>query len=121
MKKPRQTVNPPFIGRTYQKYKKLFLSHKEVVETFPFGPEVAVYKTNQKIFAILTVEDGIWYSNLKCDPIWAEVLRKKHPAVQPGYHMNKKHWNTVTLDGSLPNNLILKMVELSYVLVSPRK
>jgi predicted DNA-binding protein (MmcQ/YjbR family) len=117
----KKTETSPFAGRTYQKYKKLFLSHKRSVETFPFGPEVAVYKTNQKIFAILTVEAGVWYINLKCDPMWAEVLRRKHPAIQPGYHMNKKHWNTVTLDRSLPASLIRKMVELSYVLVSPKK
>jgi predicted DNA-binding protein (MmcQ/YjbR family) len=99
-----------FTGRSYQKYKKLFLSHKSAIETFPFGPEVAVYKTHNKMFATLVVEGNIWYSNLKCDPMWAETLRKKHKSVQPGYHMNKKHWNTITLDGSLPDSLIRQMV-----------
>ena len=99
-----------FTGRSYQKYKKLFLSHKSAIETFPFGPEVAVYKTLNKMFATLVVEGNIWYSNLKCDPMWAETLRKKHKSVQPGYHMNKKHWNTITLDGSLPDSLIRQMV-----------
>jgi len=117
MKKPTS----PFSGRTYQKYKKLFLSHKGAVETFPFGPEVAVYKTRNKMFATLVAEEGLWYSNLKCDPLWSETLRKKHKTIQPGYHMNKKHWNTVTLDGSLPDSLIRQMVELSYVLVAPQK
>jgi predicted DNA-binding protein (MmcQ/YjbR family) len=111
----------PFTGRAYQKYKKLFLSHKDAIETFPFGPEVAVYKAHNKIFATLVVEEGVWYSNLKCDPMWTETLRKKHKNIQPGYHMNKKHWNTVTLDGSLPESLIRQMVELSYVLVTPKK
>ena len=121
MKKQKKLANSPFTGRTYQKQRKLFISYPGAIETFPFGPEVAVYKTNQKMFALLVVEDGIWYANLKCDPLWAEALRKKHPAIQPGYHMNKKHWNTVTLDGSLPASLIRKMVELSYVLVSPAR
>jgi len=111
----------PFTGRAYQKYKKIFLSHKGAIETFPFGPEIAVYKAHNKMFATLMAEEEIWYSNLKCDPMWAETLRKKHKSIQPGYHMNKKHWNTVTLDGSLPENLIRRMVELSYVLVTPKK
>jgi predicted DNA-binding protein (MmcQ/YjbR family) len=111
----------PLTGRVYQKYKKLFLSHKVSIETFPFGPEVAVYKAHNKMFATLAAEEGIWYSNLKCDPLWAETLRKKHKWIQPGYHMNKKHWNTVTLDGSLPDSLIRQMAELSYVLVAPKK
>jgi len=111
----------PFSGHAYQKYKKLFLSHKGAIETFPFGPEIAVYKTHNKMFATLAIDENIWYSNLKCDPMWSETLRKKHKTIQPGYHMNKKHWNTITLDGSLPDSLIRKMVELSYILVSPNR
>jgi predicted DNA-binding protein (MmcQ/YjbR family) len=110
-----------FAGRTYQKYRKLFLAKPGAMETFPFGPQVAVYKAGGKMFATLSPEEGAWYANLKCDPLWAQALRKQYPAVQPGYHMNKKHWNTVTLDGSLPKNLVRKMVELSFVLVSPAK
>jgi predicted DNA-binding protein (MmcQ/YjbR family) len=53
--------------------------------------------------------------------MWAEALRKKHKSIQPGYHMNKKHWNIITLNGSLPDSLIRQMVELSYVLVMPKK
>jgi predicted DNA-binding protein (MmcQ/YjbR family) len=112
-------TNSLFTGRTYQKYRKLFLAKPDTVETFPFGPQVAVYKTRGKMFASLSPEEDVWYANLKCDPIWAQSLRKKYPAIQPGYHMNKRHWNTVTLDGSLPDSLIRKMVGLSYVLVSP--
>ena len=110
-----------FTGKTYQKYRKLFLGKSCTVETFPFGPQVAVYKTSGKMFATLSPDEGVWYANLKCDPIWAQALRKQYPAVQPGYHMNKRHWNTVTLDSSLPDSLIRKMVELSYILVSPSK
>jgi predicted DNA-binding protein (MmcQ/YjbR family) len=113
------STSPLLKGRTYQKYRKLFLKKPKAEETFPFGPEVAVYKANGKMFATLGQGDGVWSANLKCDPIWAQSLRKKYPSIQPGYHMNKRHWNTVVLDGSLPLNLIRKMVELSYVLVSP--
>ncbi|HTC19644.1 MAG TPA: MmcQ/YjbR family DNA-binding protein [bacterium] len=112
---------PSFTGRTYQKYRKLFLAKPGALETFPFGPGVAVYKAKGKLFATLSPEKGVWYCNLKCDPLWALALRKQYPSVQPGYHMNKKHWNTLTLDGSLPDSLVRKMAELSYVLVSPPK
>ena len=91
------------------------------METFPFGPAVAVFKVKGKMFATLAEDEGVWYCNLKCDPVWALALRKQYPAVQPGYHMNKKHWNTVTLDGSLPESLIRKMTKLSYVLAAPAK
>jgi predicted DNA-binding protein (MmcQ/YjbR family) len=115
------TTFPLLTGRTYQKYRKLFLAKPGTEETFPFGPEVAVYKVKGKMFATLGQEDDVWSANLKCDPIWALSLRKKYPSIQPGYHMNKRHWNTVVLDGSLPPSLFHKMVELSYVLVSPAK
>src|ERR1039458_2260376 len=119
----KTTGNPSFCftGRTYQKYRKLVLSKPGAKETFPFGPQVAVYKTRGKMFATLGPTEGVWHANLKCDPLWALALRKQFPSVQPGYHMNKKHWNTVVLDGSLPDGLVRKMVELSYVLVSPVK
>ncbi len=111
----------PFTGRTFKKYRRLFLAKPGAVETFPFGPGVAVYKTKGKMFATLSQERGLWFINLKCDPLWAQALRKQYPAVQPGYHMNKKHWNTLTMDGSLPDSLVRKLVELSHVLVSPAK
>ena len=115
---------PPFnrfSGPSYRKYKKMFLAHPGAVETYPFGPGAAVYKNRAgKIFAILSREDEAWFVNLKCDPHWALSLRREHPrAVEPGYHMNKKHWNTVRLTGGLPPALVRKMVELSYLLVKP--
>ena len=119
--KSKESVSLFLTGRSYQKYRKLVLAKPNAVETFPFGPEVAVYKVNGKMFATLAQDDGVWSANLKCDPMWALSLRKKYPAIQPGYHMNKRHWNTVLLDGSLPPILVRKMVELSYVLVAPAK
>ncbi len=119
--KSARIPSSPFTGRICHKYRKLFLTKPGSLETFPFGPQVAVYKTKGKMFATLSLEESVWYANLKCDPLWAQTLRKQYPAIQPGYHMNKRHWNTITLDGSLPDSLIRKMVELSYVLVSPAK
>ena len=116
-----KTVSSPFTGRTFRKYRKLFLAKPEAEETFPFGPQVAVYKVKGKMFATLGQSEGVWSANLKCDPLWALSLRKKYPSVQPGYHMNKRHWNTVVLDGTLPPSLVRKMVEFSYVIVSPAK
>ena len=118
MKRP---ASNPFAGPSYHKHKKLLLAHPGAVETYPFGPEVAVYKNRAgKIFAILSREEDAWFVNLKCDPHWALTLRGEHPrSIEPGYHMNKKHWNTVSLDGSLPRGLLKKMVDLSYVLVTP--
>lgn len=95
-----------------------YLSGKpQARENFPFGPEVAVYKVCHKMFATLTVESGLPRVNLKCDPDEALALRDKFPAVQPGHHMNKKHWNTVYLDGSINNADIARMIDNSYDLV----
>lgn len=93
------------------------LSKHKAKENFPFGPEVAVYKVCHKMFATLTVEDGLPRINLKCDPDEALALRDKYPAVQPGYHMNKKHWNTVFLDGSVSVAEVERMIDNSYSLV----
>ncbi len=83
----------------------------------PFGPEVPVYKVGNKIFAILAWEKSPLEISLKCDPENALFLRRHFPAVRPGYHLNKKHWNTVTMDGSIANEDIRKMIVESYELV----
>jgi len=77
-----------------------------------------VFKVRGKMFALITVQDTPLRINLKCDPELALHLRAAYPAVQPGYHMNKKHWNTITLDGSLPDTEILTMIDDSYDLVA---
>ncbi|MGI8557461.1 MAG: MmcQ/YjbR family DNA-binding protein [Solirubrobacteraceae bacterium] len=82
------------------------------VEEFPFGPDTRVFKVGGKIFAILG--DAL---SLKCEPELAESLRAAHPAIGPGYHLNKRHWNTLTLDGSLEERLVGELVEDSYDLV----
>ena len=87
------------------------------VETYPFGPDTAVYKVGGKMFALLPHSADPPRLSLKCDPEWAEVLRNAYDAVSPGYHLNKKHWNTIVLDGSIPDDELDEMIEHSYQLV----
>jgi predicted DNA-binding protein (MmcQ/YjbR family) len=86
-------------------------------ESTPFGPEVLVFKVGGKIFALTDPADFPPRMNLKCDPERAIRLREEFEGVIPGYHMNKKHWNTVTIDGSIPSSLIAEWIDHSYDLV----
>ena len=90
------------------------------MECFPFDEETLVFKVDEKIFA-LTSLDGELSINLKCDPASAIELREKYSAVTPGYHMNKKHWNTVNIDGTIPDNEIFSWIDHSYSLVKKKK
>jgi predicted DNA-binding protein (MmcQ/YjbR family) len=89
-------------------------------EEFPFGAELSVFKVEGKIFALLALTDQPLRIRLKCDPALAEDLRKAYPSVIPGWHLNKRHWNTVIIDGSLPDTMVCDMVEDSYDLVVSR-
>ncbi len=93
------------------------LSFPQTEETLPFGPEVIVYKVAGKMFALLSPEDAPPRVNLKCDPERALELRDRYEAILPGYHMNKRHWNTVLLDGTLPAGLVREMIDHSFDLV----
>ena len=93
------------------------LGKPEAQKDFPFGPDVAVMKVRGKMFATLGDEQGEGRMNLKCDPDQALALRDIFEAVIPGYHMNKKHWNTIKLDGSIPVGEIQRMIDHSYALV----
>lgn len=86
-------------------------------EEIPFGPDVFVYKVGGKIFALLAWPAAPLKLSLKCDPDFALALRDQYQAVQPGYHLNKKHWNSITLDGSLPEAEIWSLIDHSYTLV----
>jgi predicted DNA-binding protein (MmcQ/YjbR family) len=97
--------------------KKYLLNKPEAVEDFPFGPEAAVYKVCDKMFALIAEEDNDARINLKCDPAEAEQLRMVFDAVRPGYHMNKKHWNTIVINGSIPDAEVKRMIDNSYALV----
>jgi predicted DNA-binding protein (MmcQ/YjbR family) len=88
--------------------------------SYPFGPQTAVFKVAGKIFGVVGLEHVPGQITLKCDPEHGEVLRAEHAAISVGYHMNKRHWITVTLDGSLPAALIEELVEDSFDLVAPR-
>jgi predicted DNA-binding protein (MmcQ/YjbR family) len=90
------------------------------VEDQPFGDGVAVFKVGGKMFALVPLAGEPDSVNLKCDPDWALELRAVYAAVRPGYHMNKRHWNTVELDGSVDDDELRTMVEHSYELVVRR-
>jgi predicted DNA-binding protein (MmcQ/YjbR family) len=90
------------------------LSFPEASEDQPFGPDVDVYKVVGKMFAILSPEDDPPAISLKCDPLLAVELREEYEAVAPGYHLNKAHWNTVTLNGSVPDRELKIMISHSY-------
>ena len=94
-----------------------FLSLPETWLDFPFGPDVRVYKVKKKMFGTMGWEAGLARINLKCDPAEAEMLREIFASVLPGYHMNKAHWNTVLLDGSVPKGETERMIDHSYGLV----
>ena len=92
------------------------ISKEGVTESLPFGDDTLVFKKKGKIFALVNLE-GDLSLNLKCDPGYATELRERYPAVIPGYHMNKKHWNTINLDGTVPDKEIFSWIDHSYVIV----
>jgi predicted DNA-binding protein (MmcQ/YjbR family) len=96
------------------------ISKKNVTESFPFGNDTLVFKINERIFALANLE-GDLSINLKCDPAMAIELRERYSSVIPGYHMNKKHWNTIILDGTVPDKEIYSWIDHSYDLVLKRK
>lgn len=102
---------------TPEELKAACLDHHGAVEDFPFAPEVSVFKVAGKVFAITRLDEHPLAVSLKSDPELAVNLRAAHPAIRPGYHLNKRHWNTVTIDGSLGEEMVLDMIEDSYDLV----
>jgi predicted DNA-binding protein (MmcQ/YjbR family) len=97
--------------------REVLLAKPHAEEETPFGPEALVYKVGGKMFALLTVEEIPVRMNLKCDPERALDLRDRHEGIIPGYHMNKKHWNTLVLDQTLSADLIRELIDHSYSLV----
>jgi len=95
------------------------LSKAEVTESFPFDNETLVFKVKGKMFLLAGINSPLSI-NVKCGPEKAQELREKFPAVQPGYHMNKSHWNTIYIDGSLDDQLIYKWIDESYYLVASK-
>lgn len=87
-------------------------------ESLPFGPDALVFKVKGKMFLLLALDTDPLQFNVKCEPGKAEELRETYEAVLPGYHMNKKHWNTVLVDGTIPARLLQEWIKDSYNLVN---
>ena len=102
---------------TFDALRAYCLSMKGATEDMPFGEDVLVFRVMSRLFALTGLDAHPQTVNLKCDPEWALELRARYEAVQPGYHMNKKHWNTVVLDGSIPLDEVREMIDHSYDLV----
>ncbi|MEZ5044288.1 MAG: MmcQ/YjbR family DNA-binding protein [Saprospiraceae bacterium] len=93
------------------------MNKKGVEETFPFGEETLVFKVMGKMFALTGLDDIEFKVNLKCDPDWAIELRETYPAIQAGWHMSKKHWNTVHFEEGLEDKFLCQLIDHSYDLV----
>jgi predicted DNA-binding protein (MmcQ/YjbR family) len=103
---------------TREELRAFCLSFNAAVEDFPFSPEISVFKVRGRMFALSWMDARPLKVNLKCDPEDAVRLRAEHEGlIIPGYHMNKRHWNTVTVDGELPDRLVRELIEDSYDLV----
>ncbi len=97
--------------------RKYCLQKEQVTEGFPFGEQTLVFKVAGKMFLLAALESSPFQFNVKCDPELAEEYRASYPAVIPAWHMNKKHWNTVIMDGSVPAKLVRTMIDDSFRLV----
>jgi len=97
------------------------LSKPDAEETFPFGPDTLVYKVNGKMFLLTGFDNERLQFNVKCNPDKALELREEFPCVLPGYHMNKKHWNTIVVDGSVSSKQLKEWIDDSYELVKGKK
>ena len=98
------------------------LSKPDTEETLPFGPDTLVFKVNTKVFLLTGLDSHPLQFNVKCDPDKAVELREEYPhCVLPGYHMNKKHWNTIIVDGALTNKQLQDFIDDSYYLVKGKK
>jgi predicted DNA-binding protein (MmcQ/YjbR family) len=103
---------------THKEVEKYLLSLPDAALDYPFGENTAVYKTDDKMFALVRENKEPVQISLKCDPILAETLRAKYDTVMPGYHLNKKHWNTIVLTGQIPWEDIKDLIRHSYDLVT---
>jgi predicted DNA-binding protein (MmcQ/YjbR family) len=100
-----------------EEFRDYCLSKKFVTESFPFDEQTLVFKVAGKMFALSGLEHSPSKVNLKCDPERAIDLRAEYDEIIAGWHMSKKHWNTVTIEGSIPNKLIIELIDHSYTLV----
>ena len=103
-----------------ERLRELCAAYRGADETYPFGEGNAVYKVGGKMFALVPLDADPPRISLKCDPEWSEVLRNAYDAVRPGYHLNKRHWNTIVLDGTIAEDEVAELIAHSYGLVAPR-
>jgi predicted DNA-binding protein (MmcQ/YjbR family) len=103
-----------------EQFREYCLGKPNATEGTPFGPDTLVFKVGGKIFAIASLDEIPARANLKCDPDLALELRDRYEQVRPGYHMNKKHWNTIELENGIPEAELRKMIDHSYDLVAKR-
>lgn len=101
-------------------FREYCLAKADVTEGTPFGEDVLVFKVKGKMFALLALDEIPPTANLKCDPDRALELRDRYEDVRPGYHMNKRHWNTITLEGDVPTRELRAMIDHSYELVAAK-
>ena len=105
-----------------EKLREYILQKALVTEGFPFGEDTLVFKVKEKIFLLTGLNSAPLQFNVKCDPDKAIQLREEYPGcVLPGYHMNKKHWNTIIVDGTLSKKQLKEMIDHSYQLVNKKK
>jgi predicted DNA-binding protein (MmcQ/YjbR family) len=97
------------------------LSLKNVSESFPFGDDTIVFKVDNKIFLLASLTSEVLQFNVKCNPEYAVELREQYSAILPGYHMNKKHWNTIIVEGTLTADQLRGFIKDSYFLVAGKK
>jgi predicted DNA-binding protein (MmcQ/YjbR family) len=114
--KKSKSINPE-VNLDIEQIRKYCLRKKGVTEEFPFGEDTLVFKVAAKIFLLASLDTFPLQINLKCEPEKAIELREEYESVQPGYHMNKKHWITVTIDGSVSENKIFGWIDDSFNLV----
>ncbi len=101
-------------------FRNYCLTKPDATEDTPFGPDNLVFKVRGKMFALASLDDVPPHVNLKCEPERALDLRDRYEEVQPGYHMNKKHWNTIELSGGVPDAELRGLIDHSYELVAAR-
>ncbi len=105
-----------------EELREYVLQKQDVTEGFPFGEDVLVFKVKSKIFLLLSLSDSPLQFNVKCDPERAISLREEYPDnIIPGYHMNKKHWNTIIVDRGVNKKLLFEQIDHSYEMVSKKK
>ena len=114
-------MNPDIVTMDIEALRAYVLQKPGVTEGFPFGEDTLVFKIKNKIFLLTGLDSSPLQFNVKCDPDKAIELREEFAAVMPGYHMNKKHWNTVIADGAVPQKLLKELIDHSYDLVSKKK